>query len=587
MSTPRIREIGRFVRHYIEMVIAMLLGMVLLGMLWDAVLPEITRVDVDTLIMAADMTVGMGLWMLVRRHSWASIAEMSVAMVAPFLLLLVPYWFGLVSGHTVMMLGHVLMFVFMFLAMLRRPGEYTQHHHRTRPKGKWLWRTTVVLLALLLPAGVAAVNTSGTFGAQYTARADTVSAQPVRKAHDPAKPTVALLTNSKGTNVADLLGPYETLASTGRVNAYVVSPASRLVPLTGGLDLVPDLTFDELARLLADQRDTLDAVIVPALQQPGAAERDSINTWLRQQAAAGALTVSVCAGARTLAGSGLLDGHPATSHWLRMSGLRKDFPKVNWVSGVRYVDDGDVISTAGVLSGVEGALRVIERLLDVDTARKAAQAVHWRHYTPGVPGRIPVSSLRPADAVAIVNAAYRPSTIGVRLVEGTGELELASVFVTYTEESVVGRTVAIGDGPIRSAHGLTFVPRVTVAAASVDRLLVPGVAAARARAAGPGAEYLHTTEEFAFDPVLRDLARTYSVATARFGAKTLEYGVLDIKLTGSAWPWGATLLPVVLALLGAAAAVTGGAVFRRVRARSRANGEPVEAAAPELVRSGS
>src|SRR5439155_6214933 len=110
-----------------------------------------------------------------------------------------------------------------------------------------------------------------------------------------------------------------------------------------------------LARLLDERHDRLDAVVIPALQEPDPAEQSQITGWLREQSAAGALTVSVCAGARTLAGSGLLDGRPATSHWARLSGLRKDFRDVDWVSGQRYVDDGNVITTAGGLSGIDGA----------------------------------------------------------------------------------------------------------------------------------------------------------------------------------------------------------------------------------------
>ncbi|MEV4224086.1 DJ-1/PfpI family protein [Nonomuraea sp. NPDC049725] len=563
------RKVIRFVWHYAEMVIAMYAGMLLLDLLWDAVLPQPVRFDVDTLLMAADMTVGMAAWMLVRRHGWASIAEMSVAMFAPFPILLVPYWFGVLSGHVVMSLGHTLMFVFMALAMLWRRAEYTCH-----PVGipaKWLRRSGVVLVALLVPASVSAVNTTGKFGDLYTVRAGAVTARPAPKAggHDPAKPTVALLTGPGGTNVADLLGPYEVLAGTGRVNTYVVAADAGPAPLTGGLDLVPDLTLDGLTRLLDERRDRLDAVVIPAMQEPYPAAGD----WLRAHAARGAIVVSVCNGARVLAGTGLLDGRRATSHWLRLSGLRADFPAVGWTGGVRYVDDGEVITTAGVLSGIDGALRIVERLLGADAAQEAAQRVHWRHYSPGAAAPIPESGLEPGDAVVGINASYRPgpSAIGVRLVDGVGELELASVFISYTEHAMVGRTVAIGDGPVRSRHGLTFVPRATPAEAAgeLGRLIVPGLDAARRQVTGVGdlrPEYPHTGGEFAFDPVMRDIARTYDVQTARWTAKTLEYPVQDLGLTGSAWPWPATAVAGLLVLLGAAVA-TGGVLLLRRRHR--------------------
>jgi putative intracellular protease/amidase len=296
-----------------------------------------------------------------------------------------------------------------------------------------------------------------------------------------------------------------------------------------------------------------------------AAELDAMTTWLREQAAGHTLIMSVCHGARTLAASGLLDGRSATSHWSRLAALRDDFGNVDWVAGQRYVDEGNVITTAGVLSGIDGGLRILERLFDVNTAREAARQVHWRHYSPGHSAQIPESGWGPGDVVVALNASYHPSTIGVRLTEGIGELELASAFASYTEQSMIGRTVAVGDGVVRSRHGLTFVPRSTVADADLDRLLVPGLNASVEDTAGPRPEYLHESEEFAFDPVLRDIARTYDVQTALLTAKTLEYPVMDVELSGANWPWRATIIPVVLALLGALVALGAGMVFRRIR----------------------
>lgn len=108
-------------------------GMAGLGPLWRLAFPGITdRIDVMALIMATDMTVAMVAWMAFRKHSWPSIAEMAAAMFVPFLVMLVPYWFGAVSGGVVMIWGHALMMVAMLLAMLRRRDEYSGHHHHHR-----------------------------------------------------------------------------------------------------------------------------------------------------------------------------------------------------------------------------------------------------------------------------------------------------------------------------------------------------------------------------------------------------------------------------------------------------------------------
>ena len=118
--------------------------------------------------------------------------------------------------------------------------------------------------------------------------------------------------------------------------------------------------------------------------------------------------------------------------------------------------------------------------------------------------------------VGLLSAGYRwdrPST-GVLLTDGVGEIELASAFRPYTELSYLARPVAVTtDGrPVRSRHGLTFVPRADLASAApgLDRLVVPGADAARRAAADglslPGRltpRYLHDQPGFAFDIVRR------------------------------------------------------------------------------------
>lgn len=122
---PRAHRVRHFVRHYLEMVVAMLVGMAALGALEDLVWPALTsRPDVGVLVMATNMSLGMGAWMRYRGHSWRGIAEMSAAMYAPFLVLLVPYWAGALGEHDLMTWGHVLMLPAMALVMYLRPAEY-------------------------------------------------------------------------------------------------------------------------------------------------------------------------------------------------------------------------------------------------------------------------------------------------------------------------------------------------------------------------------------------------------------------------------------------------------------------------------
>ncbi|WP_367128500.1 hypothetical protein [Saccharothrix sp. HUAS TT1] len=123
--TTRAGRRWRFARHALEMVVAMVAGMVVLEPVWSFAWPGLADVvTAHVLVMATNMSLGMALWMRVRRHGWAGIAEMSAAMYAPFVVLLPFHWTGVLPGMALMTAGHVLMVPAMLVAMLRRRHEY-------------------------------------------------------------------------------------------------------------------------------------------------------------------------------------------------------------------------------------------------------------------------------------------------------------------------------------------------------------------------------------------------------------------------------------------------------------------------------
>ncbi|WP_435738101.1 hypothetical protein V5D56_05780 [Cellulosimicrobium sp. PMB13] len=115
----------RFARHAVEMVIAMVAGMVLLEPVWSFAWPGLTEnTTAHVLVMATNMSLGMAVWMRIRGHGPGPVAEMVLAMYVPFLALLPLHWVGALSATQLMTAAHVLMVPAMLAAMLRRRGEY-------------------------------------------------------------------------------------------------------------------------------------------------------------------------------------------------------------------------------------------------------------------------------------------------------------------------------------------------------------------------------------------------------------------------------------------------------------------------------
>ena len=129
-----------FIRHYIEMVVVMFAGMIVLGIPGEAALQAIgsgtskLRHDAPALVflgMAATMTIPMVAWMRSRGHRWRPTLEMAASMIIPTLVAIVLLAAGVLNFEALMGLEHVAMLLGMLAAMLLRVHEYTSHAHHT------------------------------------------------------------------------------------------------------------------------------------------------------------------------------------------------------------------------------------------------------------------------------------------------------------------------------------------------------------------------------------------------------------------------------------------------------------------------
>jgi transcriptional regulator GlxA family with amidase domain len=155
---------------------------------------------------------------------------------------------------------------------------------------------------------------------------------------------------------------------------YTVAASKDPVKVSSGMTVLPDHTFEDAP--------APHVVVVPALDLQKLAS--TAFEWLRNVQAGADVTMSVCNGSYVLARAGLLEGKTVTAHHGGYDGLQEMYPKVNVIRGVRYVEDGKISSSGGLTSGMDLAMRVIERYFGRDVAKQTAlnleyQGTGWMH----------------------------------------------------------------------------------------------------------------------------------------------------------------------------------------------------------------
>jgi transcriptional regulator GlxA family with amidase domain len=173
----------------------------------------------------------------------------------------------------------------------------------------------------------------------------------------------------------DAVGPWEVFGAWAQQHpdeAELVTLAGQAGPVRAAKGL----------RLYAD-RDRSDAGPLDVLLHPGGMgtrpllKDDEHLDWLRAQRQQVPLLTSVCTGSLVYAAAGLLAGRPATTHWASLDLLAQLDPSIEVRREDRFVDDGDVVTSAGVSAGIDMALHVLARLAGVDRARQIRRYIQY------------------------------------------------------------------------------------------------------------------------------------------------------------------------------------------------------------------
>ncbi len=178
--------------------------------------------------------------------------------------------------------------------------------------------------------------------------------------------------------VLDFAGPYEVfsivtyLESNEKVfQVSTVGETGDMILARNGLKIQPHFSFSNAPEF--------DVLIVPGGY--GAEEieihNDKMINWIQEREKHVEILASVCTGAFLLAEAGLLNGQKATTHWMDIDRLKREYPNIRVVESVKYVDEGHLITSGGISAGINMSFHIVEKLCDKDIARETSKRMAY------------------------------------------------------------------------------------------------------------------------------------------------------------------------------------------------------------------
>lgn len=179
----------------------------------------------------------------------------------------------------------------------------------------------------------------------------------------------------QGVELLDFAGPGEVFAAAQTIegqrafNVYTVAASADTIVSQGFVKVAPQYTIENCPRP--------DIIVLPGGNANNAMRDDKVMAWIKTATRETEVTMSVCNGALLLARAGLLNDKKATTHWTAIRGLKREAPTATVLENVRFVDNGQLLTTAGVSAGIDGALHVVDRLLGRPAAQLTARYMEY------------------------------------------------------------------------------------------------------------------------------------------------------------------------------------------------------------------
>lgn len=178
--------------------------------------------------------------------------------------------------------------------------------------------------------------------------------------------------------VLDFAGPFEVFSITTidetdnkAFDVITISQNPGIISARNGLKVMADKRCSEISKL--------DMLIIPGGY---GAEKIEINntsliSWIAEISSTTIVTASVSTGAFLLAKAGLLNGLKATTHWMDIDDLEKEYPEITVCRNARYVDNDHIVTSAGISAGIEMSLHLLARLCGKDIALNTARRMEY------------------------------------------------------------------------------------------------------------------------------------------------------------------------------------------------------------------
>ncbi len=190
----------------------------------------------------------------------------------------------------------------------------------------------------------------------------------------------------EGVQIIDYTGPYEVFGQVRGLKVYTVSETGETLTTAMGMSVHPTHSFANAP--------APDILVVPGGNAQAAYDNPRVVAWVREKAAKAEHVLSVCNGAFILAKAGLLDGKKATTFYGLITELRAFAPKTEVVTDQRYVDNGKVITSAGLSSGIDAALYLVSKMRGEARAKELALHLEYNWDPASTFARAALADLR-------------------------------------------------------------------------------------------------------------------------------------------------------------------------------------------------